>query len=520
VTGPSSRSVSGGLWSVLGATKASVVGAAASTGGKLTDTRQALSTRVQATRGAVEAAVKGAGGAVGKAVTAGLGRLKKDMTSTTEECLKILQDVKRKNPEKRAEIEFVMRSLISGVSFRPSVSTEATDPDTTRWLAGECGVRVQRPLAEGALAERALSGGWADSAASAAGSRLLPPARQGLTVDSAALLAALAALDSLAEFDVAAVSAACPGSPLFAVGWAVLQRTQLVQRLGLDEARLAAFFAALESGFGARNTFHTPERAAELVQAGHALILASGLLEELSAVQLYAFYLACAIADYRHPGTTAGFQCAVNSIRAVTYNDRAVHQNYALASAFQVMRRSESDPLEGLGAADRAEIRALVIDLVLATDLARHFDILGRHKATLAISGGGGGGGGGGGAGGAPGSPGPLPPAPKDVPFLLQIVIKVTDVSETARPTPVYLRSVERRCEELAAQGDQEEAMSLPKSPFADRASETVPKMQLAIFDFVALPLLGAASLTFKGMEPALAQAKKNRGIWAPEEHA
>ena len=55
------------------------------------------------------------------------------------------------------------------------------------------------------------------------------------------------------------------------------------------------------------------------------------------------------------------------------YNDRAVLENHHVCGAFDLLKADDKNILIGLKKEEYREFRALVIDMVLATDMSCHF---------------------------------------------------------------------------------------------------------------------------------------------------
>jgi hypothetical protein len=105
-------------------------------------------------------------------------------------------------------------------------------------------------------------------------------------------------------------------------------------------------------------------------------------------------------------------------------------------------------------------VRQLVIGIVLATDMAVHFDLLERFtKAAAAAAAAGG--------------------AWPERPLLLQMVVHLADLSNPSRPFPLARRWAELVVAEFLAQGEREAAAGLPVSPMCDKALVCTPKAQL-----------------------------------------
>ena len=88
--------------------------------------------------------------------------------------------------------------------------------------------------------------------------------------------------------------------------------------------------------------------------------------------------------DFDHPGRTNAFLVSTFAPQALLYNDRSVLENYHTATAWTLFF---SDPeynwLRSLDQAEFKRFRFLVVELILATDLKRHFDILADFNAKV-----------------------------------------------------------------------------------------------------------------------------------------
>merc|ERR1719379_228012 len=85
-------------------------------------------------------------------------------------------------------------------------------------------------------------------------------------------------------------------------------------------------------------------------------------------------YMACLVAaaihDYEHLGLSNDFLVKTHHERALRYNDQHVNENHHVAASFAVLHRPECNFLEHLPAGDYRQLRGLVVELVLATDMA------------------------------------------------------------------------------------------------------------------------------------------------------
>lgn len=88
--------------------------------------------------------------------------------------------------------------------------------------------------------------------------------------------------------------------------------------------------------------------------------------------------------DFDHPGRTNAFLVSTFAPQALLYNDRSVLENYHAATAWTLFfSDTEFNWLRCLDRAEFKRFRFLVVELILATDLKRHFDILAEFNAKV-----------------------------------------------------------------------------------------------------------------------------------------
>eukprot|EP00741_Cyanophora_paradoxa_P006850 tig00001056_g6625.t1 len=218
-----------------------------------------------------------------------------------------------------------------------------------------------------------------------------------------------AAADGWLEFDIFRLDELTQGRPLATLGFALFRKHNLLEAFGIRPAALAAFLDLAEAGY-VETPYHCRVHAADVLQGVNYLLTGGGLGALMRPLDVFAALVAAIVHDLEHPGRNNGFEIATSSERALLYNDRSVLENYSASRTFALLREEELDILAGLSRAQRAEFRKSVISMLLATDLAAHFDTLGTFKSKLvahaavaaAAAGAAAGGGGSGGHGSSP----------------------------------------------------------------------------------------------------------------------
>lgn len=178
---------------------------------------------------------------------------------------------------------------------------------------------------------------------------------------------------------------------------------------------------------------------------------------------------------------------------ALLYNDLSVLESHHAAFTFKL---TLSDPrvniFKNLDTQMYKLVRQSVIDMVLATEMTKHFEHLSKFvnvftKPLLKESGGGGG-------GLDTLDVTPVTPTEPDISTLItpdnvilvkRMLIKCADVSNPTRPLKLCVEWAKRIAEEYFRQTEEENARGLPVvMPMFDRKSCSIPKSQTGFTDY------------------------------------
>ncbi|XP_069659868.1 cGMP-inhibited 3',5'-cyclic phosphodiesterase 3B isoform X3 [Haliaeetus albicilla] len=216
------------------------------------------------------------------------------------------------------------------------------------------------------------------------------------------------------------------------------------------------------------------------------------LASNIPALELMALYVAAAMHDYDHPGRTNAFLVATNAPQAVLYNDRSVLENHHAASAWNLfLSQPEYNFLSNLDHVEFKRFRFLVIEAILATDLKKHFDFLAEFNAKVNDI----------------NNHGIEWSNENDRLLACQICIKLADINGPAKVRELHLKWTEGIVNEFYEQGDEEASLGLPISPFMDRSSPQLAKLQESFITHIVGPLCN--SYNAAGLLP---------GQWVDEE--
>ncbi|KAI9987742.1 hypothetical protein PInf_023786 [Phytophthora infestans] len=212
--------------------------------------------------------------------------------------------------------------------------------------------------------------------------------------------------------------------------------------------------------------------------------------------------IAAGVHDFMHDGFNNGFHISTASEIALRYNDHAVLENYHVAQSFLVMKNSDLNVLGQLAPDDFKYARDMIIQMVLATDMAKHFEDVALFKTNILSS--------------ALDEGAVLVKNVGDKKLLLKMILHTCDVSNPAKERETMLRWTDRVVEEFFIQGDMEKQLGLPVSPFMDRDTIVIKKMQVGFADFIVSPLFSVwAQILVNVNAVAYRTLLSNREFWA-----
>jgi len=327
--------------------------------------------------------------------------------------------------------------------------------------------------------------------------QIQPPASQRAEEERGKTLkAALSGVTSWENFDIRSFDDITQGKPLRHIAMALFQEFGLIETFSLDVERLSNFFAEAEEGYS-DVPYHNRVHAADVTQAVGSLLKHSGARNHLSDLDVLGCLLAASVHDLGHQGFNNSYEIQTASDRALMYNDKSVLENYHLSRAFFLLRNPDCNFICNMRSADKKELRKIVIGCVMATDLGQHFDHISLFKNMILNFRG----------------EGVTTNEGRQV--LINMLMKMADISNAGRPFDIYIHWVDRIMNEFYRQGDMERDHALPISPFMDRSDPQIRKCQCGFLDYLVLPTYTAWTQAFPDSAIVLTLAKANRQHWA-----
>ncbi|XP_071990796.1 dual specificity calcium/calmodulin-dependent 3',5'-cyclic nucleotide phosphodiesterase 1B isoform X4 [Engystomops pustulosus] len=307
---------------------------------------------------------------------------------------------------------------------------------------------------------------------------------------SAAVVNSLKHLD-LWDFDVFVLNRVSEDHALKTIVFELLTRHNLNSRFKIPVAFLMSFLDALESGYGKyKNPYHNQIHAADVTQTVHCFLLRTGMVHCLNEIEILAIIFAAAIHDFEHTGTTNSFHIQTKSDCAILYNDRSVLENHHVSAVYRIMQDDEMNIFVNLTKDEFTELRALVIEMVLATDMSCHFQQVKTMKSGLQSM------------------------ENIDKAKALSLLLHAADISHPTKQWKVHARWTKALMEEFFRQGDKEAEMGLPFSPLCDRKSTLVAQSQIGFIEFIVDPTFSVLTdVAEKIVLPLVEEGSKSKPV-------
>ena len=195
----------------------------------------------------------------------------------------------------------------------------------------------------------------------------------------------------------------------------------------------------------------------------------------MSALQIFAGLFAALIHDFAHPGTTNAHEIKMDSPLALRYHDASVLESHSLFMAFTTLLEPQYNFIAAWDRKMYMGFRALIVKLVLMTDLSKHFEFItvlnAAAEASLCAD----------------------APTPPDASLVLTVAIKGADLGHSLKPQALHYNWSLWVTEEFFLLGDTERKAGVPISTFCDRDKDTdLAKSQHGFLQFVCRPFYTA----------------------------
>ena len=293
----------------------------------------------------------------------------------------------------------------------------------------------------------------------------------------------------------------CSGNhPLIVCGEYIIKRYNFDKYYKIPEAIYTNFLSRLEEGY-LPNQYHNCCHAADMMCSFLFLLTASGYIKKITSLELLSCVIACMGHDIGHKGKNNRFLILSKDPIAIRYCDMSVQEMMHAAILYEILLTPDYNILSGLSNDQWFSVRKIVVEMILSTDMAKHFEILGAVKAKYLNS--------------------------------LQVIdlenaelkldvckngIKCADLAHAAKDIELHKRWCGLLIQEFYEQGDMEKELGLPVSMYCDRETTDISKSQAGFLKNIVEPIYASLNNLLHSSEieiNCIAQIKKNKNYWS-----
>ncbi|XP_017795961.1 PREDICTED: high affinity cAMP-specific and IBMX-insensitive 3',5'-cyclic phosphodiesterase 8A-like isoform X2 [Habropoda laboriosa] len=313
------------------------------------------------------------------------------------------------------------------------------------------------------------------------------------------------------NFDIFKLEILTEKRPLLFLGMTVMNQFRAPARLGCEEKIVQNWLTMIEMNYQAQNVYHNSTHAADVLQATARFMQSERLKQILEPLDEVATLIAAAAHDVDHPGRSSQFLCNADDKLAILYNDLSVLESHHAALTFKLSLSNDNvNIFKNLERDTYKQLRQTVIDMILATEMTKHFEHLARfmnicssriadyqqvgaYSDTVDMS---------------------VVLQPDNVVLVKRMMIKCADVSNPTRPLKCCIEWARRITEEYFSQTDEEKKLKLPvQMAMFDRLTCSIPKAQIGFVDFIINDMVEAWD-AFIDMPEMVGHMRQNYEKW------
>lgn len=152
--------------------------------------------------------------------------------------------------------------------------------------------------------------------------------------------------------------------------------------LSINREKFFTFACALKYHYNKnRNPFHNFNHGVSVAfSANYFILKMPQFAEKLEEPIRFAFKLACFAHDVGHTGKNNNYEIHSRSKLALRYNDRSPLEQHHIAKMFSIVYKHQINIFESFSIETFNEMRHIIIECILATDMKVHFSLLAKFN--------------------------------------------------------------------------------------------------------------------------------------------
>jgi len=283
------------------------------------------------------------------------------------------------------------------------------------------------------------------------------------------------------------------GHALYFLGLQIFEEHDLISQCRINQTILRHLLLRVELS-SASNPFHNSAHAADVLLNVHLFLELHALKSRLTAEELLVAFFAAIVHCFNHPGTSNAFEQESNSLLTQTFADQSAIEHYRLSGVLSLLATPGFELLSGLSHRQTRNVRALLVDVVLSTDMVHHNTLLRKLDVLM----------------GKRGSVSPLfSSRDVDSSLLILIALKFAQLRYTAKSWNIHEVWANRMAAEFSALHSKRRAAG---TVAAGQHSQLAS--QIGLLRFICLPLFDKVAVLTDSSLELCSQLEQNLRVW------
>jgi 3',5'-cyclic-nucleotide phosphodiesterase len=255
-------------------------------------------------------------------------------------------------------------------------------------------------------------------------------------------------------------------------------------------------FLSLVSARYTSAPYHNWTHACDVTQCLFYMATVGHVTDSYEAWEIFALLIAGICHDTNHQGLNNIYHLKAETPFGILYKGQSVMEVHHAHEAIVILSRPDVALFESFDGVRLKSLWRLFINIILATDMAKHFELVKQAKEALDAE--------------------AFDFANPSMRLLgIQLLIKVADISNVSRPFAIADKWCDILNQEFFRQGDLEKSSGIGlTSPLNDRETSNKPKSQIGFYNFICLPLYTAVARLYPPLEIMVEAVRTNLQEW------
>eukprot|EP01029_Cantina_marsupialis_P001691 TRINITY_DN114_c0_g1_i2.p1 TRINITY_DN114_c0_g1~~TRINITY_DN114_c0_g1_i2.p1 ORF type:complete len:946 (-),score=238.84 TRINITY_DN114_c0_g1_i2:223-2667(-) len=262
----------------------------------------------------------------------------------------------------------------------------------------------------------------------------------------------------------------------------VFEEHKILEPARLSRTMLRRFVMVVRDSYHKENPFHCWEHALSIFQFCHMFFRAEPTVSKsFTWIEKFSLFVAALCHDIDHPGLSNDFLMNTGHELALIYNDQAILENHHTSTAFRVMSSESTAIMANFSKEDRTYARKIIINSIMATDMKKHFDLIGDMRSITV----------------------PLDLQGCDQRMqVLRWILHTADLNAQAMPWKIAYHWCNDLIEEFHLQSIREKESGVPQTPHMQNLDDPVAAlhMQINFLQYVIVPMWEAFGNLFPSL--------------------